>query len=163
MALDRWLALVILLICLAYGYAAYFTMDALLPPIMKRSPIWPSSFPKVLAIGGILLSLGILLGLEKAAGKPDATDINLSRLREYKVGQAILLLVLMVAYALLLRPFGFLASTFLFLTVGSFILGERRYGVMVLVAAIAAGTVWYLVDVVLGIFLSPFPFFLSGG
>ncbi len=66
MALDRWLALVILLICLAYGYAAYFTMDALLPPIMKRSPIWPSSFPKVLVIGGILLSLSILLGLEKS-------------------------------------------------------------------------------------------------
>nr|WP_319383242.1 tripartite tricarboxylate transporter TctB family protein [uncultured Roseibium sp.] len=163
MALDRWLALVILLICLAYGYAAYFTMDALLPPIMKRSPIWPSSFPKVLVIGGILLSLSVLLGLEKSPEKKDAADINLSRLHEYKVGQAVLLLALMVAYALLLRPLGFLASTFLFLTVGSFILGERRYVMMGLVGAIAAGTVWYLVDVVLGIFLSPFPFFVSGG
>ncbi|WP_298986452.1 tripartite tricarboxylate transporter TctB family protein [uncultured Roseibium sp.] len=163
MALDRWLALVILLICLAYGYAAYFTMDALLPPIMQRSPIWPSSFPKVLAIGGILLSLSILLGLEKSPDKKDAADINLSRLHEYKVGQAVLLLGLMVAYALLLRPLGFLTSTFLFLTVGSYILGERRYVMMIVVAAIAAGSVWYLVDVVLGIFLSPFPSFLIGG
>ncbi|MBX2804369.1 MAG: tripartite tricarboxylate transporter TctB family protein [Hyphomicrobiales bacterium] len=163
MALDRWLALVILLICLAYSYTAYFTMDALLPPIMKSSPIWPSSFPKVLAIGGILLSLSILLGLEKTPGKKDAADINLARLGEYKVGQAVVLLALMVAYALLLRPLGFLASTFLFLTCGSFILGERRYLVMIAIAAVAAGTVWYLVDEVLGIFLSPFPSFLNGG
>lgn len=163
MALDRWLALVILLICLAYGYAAFFTMDASLPPIMKRSPIWPSSFPKVLAVGAILLSLTVLLGFEKSPAKTEAADINLSRLHEYKVGQAILLLCLMVAYALLLRPLGFLLSTFLFLSVGSFILGERRFVLMAVVAAVAAGTVWYLVDVVLGIFLSPFPSMLSGG
>lgn len=163
MALDRWLALVILLICLAYGYAAFFTMDASLPPIMKRSPIWPSSFPKVLAVGAILLSLTVLLGFEKSPAKTEAADINLSRLHEYKVGQAILLLGLMVAYALLLRPLGFLLSTFLFLSVGSFILGERRFVLMAVVAAVAAGTVWYLVDVVLGIFLSPFPSMLSGG
>ncbi|MEM1005620.1 MAG: tripartite tricarboxylate transporter TctB family protein, partial [Pseudomonadota bacterium] len=27
MALDRWIALVLLGVCLAYGYAAWFTMD----------------------------------------------------------------------------------------------------------------------------------------
>ena len=162
MALDRWIAFVILLICLAYGYAAYFTMDELVPPIMRRSPIWPSSFPKVLAIGGTFLSLVILLRLEKSPGKRDAADINLSRLGDYKIGQALLLIGLMVAYAFLLRPLGFLASTFLFLSIGSFILGERRFVVMAVASAIAAGFVWYLVDEVLGIFLTPFPAFMAG-
>lgn len=161
MALDRWIALVILLICLAYGYAAFFTMDDLLPPIMRRSPIWPSSFPKVLVIGAILMALSIILGLEKTPEKEKPADINLAKLHEYKVGQAVMLLALMVAYALLLRPLGFLASTFLFLSIGSFILGERRYVLMAVVGGIAAGVVWYLVDVVLGIFLSPFPGFLT--
>ena len=163
MALDRWIAFVILLVCLAYGYAAYFTMDELVPPIMRRSPIWPSSFPKVLAIGGAFLSLVILLRLEKSPGKRDAADINLSRLGDYKIGQALLLIGLMVAYAFLLRPLGFLASTFLFLSIGSFILGERRFVVMAVASAIAAGFVWYLVDEVLGIFLTPFPAFMVGG
>ncbi len=162
MAIDRWIAFVILLLCIAYGYGAFFTMDGLLPPIMQRRPIWPSTFPKVLVCGGILFSLIILLGLEKAPAKEDATDINLSRLGDYNFGQAILLLVLMIAYALLLRPLGFLASTFLFLTVGSFILGERRFLLMAIVSAIAAGFIWYLVDSVLGIFLRPLPFFLMG-
>lgn len=163
MAIDRWIALVILLLCLAYGYAAYFTMDELLPPIMKQRPIWPSTFPKVLAAGGILLSLCIILGIEKTQEKKDATDINLSRLSEYKVSQAVLLLCLMAAYALLLRPLGFLAATFLFLSGGNYILGERRFLLMAIVSAIAAGFVWYLVDAVLGIYLSPMPFFLSRG
>ena len=162
MALDRWIAFVILLVCLAYGYAAYFTMDELVPPIMRRSPIWPSSFPKVLAIGGTFLSLVILLRLEKSPGKRDAADINLSRLGDYKIGQALLLIGLMVAYAFLLRPLGFLASTFLFLSIGSFILGERRFVVMAVASAIAAGFVWYLVDEVLGIFLTPLPAFMAG-
>jgi len=161
MALDRWIALALFFVCVLYGYSAYFLMDDLLPPIMRRSPIWPSSFPKVLAVGGVLMSLSVLFNLERSAEQPPS-DINLSRLWEYNVGQAVLLLGLMVLYAILLRPFGFLGSTFLFLVGGSLILGERRFGLMALVAAIAAGTVWYLVDAVLGIFLSPFPFFLMG-
>lgn len=163
MALDRWIAFVILLICLAYGYTAYFTMDAQLPPIMRRADVWPSSFPKVLSVGAILLSLAILLGLEKSEGKDDATDITFARLGEYKFGQALMLLGLMVAYALLLRSLGFLVSTFLFLTIGSFILGERRFVIMVIVAVLATGSIWYLVEEVLGIFLSPLPSFMNGG
>jgi hypothetical protein len=65
MALDRWVALVLLGICLTYGYTAWFMMDSTLPPIMKRLAVWPSSFPKVLSIAGIILSLIVVLGLEK--------------------------------------------------------------------------------------------------
>ncbi|MEM9603763.1 MAG: tripartite tricarboxylate transporter TctB family protein [Pseudomonadota bacterium] len=160
MTLDRWIAIVILVVCLAYGYTAFFAMDDLLPPIMRRSPIWPSSFPKVLAVGGILLSLAIIFGVEKNAGTAQS-DIDLNRLGQYKVGQALLLLGLMVAYAQLLRPLGFLAATFAFLFIGSYLLGERRYLLMATVSAVAAGFIWYLVNEVLGIFLSPLPLFLS--
>ncbi len=163
MALDRWIAFIILLICLAYGYTAYFAMDDLLPPILKRSPVWPSSFPKVLSVGAIALALIIVLGLEKAPEKDKTGEITLSNLKQYNYGQALILIGLMIAYALLLRPLGFLASTFLFLVLGSFALGERRYVVMAVVSAIAAGGIWYLVDSVLGIFLRPLPLMMTGG
>ena len=163
MALDRWIAFVVLLVCLAYGYTAYFAMDDLLPPIMRRSPVWPSTFPKVLAVGGVLLSLLILLGIEKSPKKTEAADIHRSRLGDYKVGQAILLIGLMVAYALLLRPAGFLPATAGFLVAGAFVLGERKLHIMLPVAAGAAGVVWYLVQEVLGIFLSPWPAILTNG
>lgn len=161
MALDRWIALIILGVCLAYGYAAYFTMDAGLPPFMQRNPIWPSTFPKVLSVLAILTSLVILLGLEKAPDSTKEPDIDYRRLGDYNLGQALALLGLMVAYALLLRPAGFLLSTVGFLTLGAAVLGERKFLVLIPVAAVATGVVWYLVQEVLGIFLRPWPFFLG--
>ena len=163
MALDRWIALVILLICLAYGYAAFFTMDAGLPPFMQRNPIWPSTFPKVLSVLGIAAALIILLGLEQN-GKPrdeNPSVIVYRRLKEFKLAQAGALLALMVAYAMMLRPAGFVIATVVFLVGGSAILGERKWHIMIPVALIATGVVWWLVQVVLGIFLRPMPAFMG--
>ncbi len=160
MALDRWIALVLLGICLVYGYTAWFTMDDALAPFMRRNPIWPSTFPKVLSVLGIAFCLIILLGLEK--GEQKIGDIDYRRLWDYNLGQALLLLALMVAYALLLRPAGFLLATSGFLIAGSLILGERRWLLTIVIAAIATGVVWYLVQQVLGIFLRPLPVFMGG-
>ena len=159
MALDRWVALVLLGICLIYGYTAWFMMDGALPPIMKRLAVWPSSFPKVLSIAGIILSSVVLLGVEK--GEEKVGDIDYRRLHEYKLGQALVLLGLMVAYAILLRPAGFLLATSGFLIGGSMILGERRWFVMIVVSTIATFGIWYLVQEVLGIFLRPLPYFMG--
>jgi len=121
--------------------------------------VWPSSFPKVLSIAGIILSLIVLLGIEK--GEVKLGSIDYRRLHEYKLGPALALLGLMVAYAILLRPVGFLLATSGFLIGGSVILGERRWVVMILVSAIATVGIWYLVQEVLGIFLRPLPFFMG--
>ena len=157
MALDRWIALIFVTLCFIYGYAAFFTMDQLLPPFMQRNPIWPSSFPKVLSVLGIIAGSVVLLGLEKP--DPNAAD-SAPEINEYKLGQALGLLALMAAYALMLRPLGFLLATVGFLAGGGVILGERKFHILIPVAALAAGVVWYLVQQVLGIFLSPLPSFL---
>ena len=54
MTLDRWIAFVFLLFCLIYGYTAFFVMDDQLAPFLKNNPVWPSTFPKVLSVGGII-------------------------------------------------------------------------------------------------------------
>ncbi len=160
MSLDRWVALGVLLLCAVYGYTAWFQMDELLPPIMQRNPIWPSTFPKVLSILGIIFALVVVLNLEKEEAKdPSAMEINYMRLTDYNLGQALGLLGLMVVYAFALRPVGFLASTFLFLFLGGYILGERKFILMTITSGLAAGIVWYLVEQVLGIFLRPLPIF----
>ena len=160
MALDRWIAMVILCIALVYGYTAFFSMDQTLPPFMQRNPIWPSTFPKVLSVLAILTSLVILVGLEKPSGEEKEKDIDYRRLGDYNLGQALTLLGLLVAYALLLRPAGFLLSTSGFLILGAVVLGERKFHILIPVAALATGIVWYLVEVVLGIFLRPWPAFI---
>lgn len=160
MALDRWIAFVILCIAIIYAYAAFFTMDQLLPPFMQRNPIWPSTFPKVLSVLAIATALVILLGIEKAPPKDKEPDIDYRRLGDYHLLPALALLGLMVAYALLLRPAGFLLATVGFLTAGAVVLGERKFHILIPVACLATGVVWYLVEQVLGIFLRPLPFFL---
>lgn len=159
MALDRWIAFVLLSICIVYGYAAWFTMDGNLAPFMRRNPVWPSSFPKILSILGIVASFIILMGFEKSEEK--IGEIDHRRLGDYFLGQAVLLMGLMVVYALCLRPLGFLFSTSAFLILGSFILGERKWHIMIPVAFVATGSVWYLVQEVLGIFLRPLPMFMG--
>ena len=160
MALDRWIALILLGLCLAYGYTAWFTMDSSLAPFMKRNPIWPSTFPKVLSILGTIACLIILTGIETTEIRE--AEIDYRRLHEYKLGQAVMLLALMVAYALCLRPVGFIISTTAFLFLGAFILGERKWILMASVAIIATMIVWYLVQEVLGIYMRPLPSLLGG-
>ena len=161
MTLDRWVALVILVIACIYGYAAFFTMDHLLPPIMRNNPVWPSTFPKVIAAASIIVSFVIVIGLEKSAKGSDASGIDYKKLKDYNYGQTLALLGLMVAYALLLRPAGFIAATSGFLIIGAVILGERKFHFLVPIAVAATFGVWYLVQEVLGIFLRPWPFFLG--
>ena len=161
MTLDRWIALVILTIACIYGYAAYFTMDHLLPPIMRNTPVWPSTFPKVIAVASIIVSFVIVIGLEKSAKGSDASGIDYRNLKDYNYGQTLALLGLMIIYALALRPAGFIISTSVFLIAGATILGERKFLWLVPIAVIATFGVWYLVQEVLGIFLRPWPFFLG--
>ncbi len=158
MALDRWIALAFITLCCVYGYATFFTMDDQLPPILRRNPVWPSTFPKILTILGLIVGFIILFGAKRASGetKKDGA-IDLTRLGDYKIGQALALIALMVAYALMLRPMGFVGATVGFLLIGSLILGERRFHILIPVAVIAAGSIWYLVQEVLGIFLRPWP------
>lgn len=163
MTLNRWIAAIFLIICLVYGYTAYFTMDAQLPPFMKQSPMWPSSFPKVLAALGVLFSFIILLTPAARDHKPGADDINYRRLGDYHLGQAVGLLGLMVLYALCLRPIGFLISTVGFLVISGFLLGERKFHIMIPIALVTAVPIWYLVQQVLGIYLRPLPWFFGQG
>ena len=159
MALDRWIALAFLLLCLVYGYTAWFMMDGSLPPFMRRNPVWPSTFPKVLSILGALVAIVVLV-TQGPPAPPKDDEIDYRRLGDYKITQAIGLILLMVAYAAVLRPLGFIPATVLFLTLGAVILGERKFHILLPVSAVAAGGLWYVVEQVLGIFLRPWPAFL---
>ncbi len=161
MNLERAIALIFVTVCLVYGYTAFVVMEASLLPFERNMTFLPNVLPKWLSVLGVLVGLAVLIQSGPGRrGEADPDGIDAGNLRQYKLGQAILLLVLMTAYALLLRPAGFVLTTTLFLALGAAILGERRYAVLVPVSVLAAWMVWYLVQEVLGIFLRPWPWFL---
>ena len=158
MALDKWIAVIFMAIALVYGYAA-FTYPLL--PFERNMAFLPSSMPMVLSVLAIVLSLIIILAPRPKGTKDEPGDINLSSLREYKIGQASALIGAMLVYAVALRPIGFIAATILFLFVTSWILGERKVLIMGISSAVGALFIWYLVQELLGVFLRPLPWFLS--
>ena len=160
MALDRWIALVFVLIFLIYGYTAFFGMDHLLAPIMRRNPVWPSTFPKILSVSGLIISMVVLLNFEKSSNVI-GDDMSLSKWRQYKLLDAVLLVLGMIFYAVFLRNLGFIAATFLFLFLGGVLLGERRYLLSLVISATSSYGIWYLVDSVLGIYMTPYPQFVK--
>lgn len=161
MTLERAIAGIFVVVCLVYGYTAFVVMEAGLLPFERNMTFLPNVLPKWLSVIGAVVGAAVLVQSGPGADaevEPDGIDVR--RLRQYKLGQAVLLLVLMVAYALLLRPVGFVATTTLFLVLASAALGERRFAVLVPVSVLAAFLIWCLVQQVLGIFLRPWPWFV---
>ncbi len=161
MTLDRAIAFAFLLLCMVYSYTAFVTMEASLLPFELNMSFLPNTLPKWLGIAGMITALAVIVNAEPAATrKIQSGEIDYRQLHKYKLGQAITLMLSMVAYALLLRSLGFIASTTLFLAGGSYILGERKFHIMIPIAVFASFSIWYLVQELLGIFLRPWPGFL---
>lgn len=160
MRLDKWIAVLFLLGGLIYGYAA---LNYPLLPFERNMSFLPNTLPIALSVLAIIISLFIIVAPVKTGD--DEADvlggIDLARLRDYKIGQAAMLIGVMILYALALRPVGFLVSTTLFLTGAGYVLGERKFHIMIPVALVGAAVIWALVDLVLGIFLRPLPMFLA--
>ena len=158
MALDRWVAILLLAISLVYGYAAYHYP---LLPFERNMVFLPNTLPMALSVLAVIVALIIVISPRPAKDADELGDVDLRRLREFKIAQTLGLVGAMVLYALLLRSIGFLTATALFIAGTSIILGERKFHVLVPIALVTSVAVWYLVQETLGIFLRPWPAFLS--
>ena len=158
MALDKWIAALFLVGAVIYGYAA-FTYPLL--PFERNASFLPSTLPMGLAVAAAVLSIVILVTPKVREDGEALGDLDLEKLRDYRFDQAAMLIGAMILYALALRPIGFVASTTVFLVGTGYILGERKFHIMIPVALAGAGVVWFLVQETLGIFLKPLPWFLD--
>ena len=152
MRLDRWIALVFLVIALIYGFTA-FNFPIL--PFERGMAFLPNTLPKVLSVLAAAVSVFILVSPNK-----EASVISMAEVRAFNLSQATGLAVCMVAYALVLRPVGFITATTLFIVSAGAILGERKLLLLIPIALTMALVIWYLVQQLLGIFLSPWPRFI---
>lgn len=158
MALDRLIALIFLVIAIVYGIAAF---NYPLLPFEKHLPVLPNTLPKALSVIAALISLFILIMPTRSVPEPgvDSTESQPATAKTY--AQTGALVLTMVAYALLLRPVGFIIATTSFIAGASILLGERKFVLIIPVALATAFAIWWLVDQLLGIFLKPWPGFIG--
>lgn len=158
MALDRWIALIFLVISLIYGYAAFHYP---LLPFERGMAFLPNTQPMALSVLGVVVALVILFSRKAPTDDEDLGSIDLDEVRQFKIGQTLGLVVAMILYALLLRPIGFIAATSLFIAGCSIALGERKFHVLIPIAVLTAVVIWYLVQETLGIYMRPWPWFIN--
>ena len=163
MNLDRGVALCILVFSMVYAWLA---LGYELLPFERHQAFKPNTMPIGLSIMGIALSLAVLLvPSRKDSSVVDESVVDISAHesgnQQFDRVRPVILVLLMIIYAMVLRPLGFIGSTSLFLIVSSMVLGERKFHVLVPVAWGGAIFIWYLVQEVLGIFLNPWPMWLG--
>ncbi|MEL6297171.1 MAG: tripartite tricarboxylate transporter TctB family protein [Pseudomonadota bacterium] len=159
MTLERGIAVLFLAFCVAYGYTAFVTMQNDLLPFELNMSFLPNTLPKALSVVGAICASFVIFG-GRAPGDEPKQQVP-DGLKAPNVIQAVALLGAMVAYALLLRPLGFIAATSLFIVGCAILLGERKVIRLVAIAVIASFVVWYLVEELLEIVLRPWPWFIE--
>ena len=152
--IDRYIALALLAFSVGYGYLAW--VHPLLP-FEARMPFKPNTMPLGLAALGILFSSLLLL-----MPNSDGPSKDVDGWRSFAWKETALLIGLAIAYAIVLRPFGFIVSTTLFIILSSRVLGETNIIRSITTGIITSGLIWYLVDEVLGIYLVAIPAIFGG-
>tara|TARA_B100001027_G_scaffold145566_1_gene101704 strand:- start:6850 stop:7350 length:501 start_codon:yes stop_codon:yes gene_type:complete len=159
--LEKFLALIILIICILYAYTSFITMQANLLPFEKNMTVLPNSLPKVISIFGIIISTFLILKKEEHNSEENISSINLKNVFNFYYGKALSIILLMIIYTLCLRPVGFILSSVLFLFLASFILGERSFIKLTIICLLGTSIIWLLLEKVLGIYMRPFPYILQ--
>lgn len=159
--LEKFLALIILIICILYAYTSFITMQANLLPFEKNMTVLPNSLPKVISIFGIIISTFLILKKEEHNSEENVSLINLKNVFNFYYGKALSIILLMIIYTLCLRPVGFILSSVLFLFLASFILGERSFTKLTIICLSGTSIIWLLLEKVLGIYMRPFPYILQ--
>ena len=147
MGRDRAVALLLLAFSLAYGWQA-----GAIPvlPFQAQGIMTARTMPYVLAAAGAIISF-LMLVLPSKNGDDKIPLSVFWRGLDWK--SAGLILVAVAVYGALIRPVGFVASTFAFLCVCSLILGERRPLMLAAVHIPATLGFWLVMTQLLGLTL----------
>lgn len=145
---DRIGALVLLAFSIGYGILLF---QIPLLPFQRTAAFTAQTLPKALSILGIVLSL-ILLVTSKNRDMPDVKGYNWLN--------GAMICGLMLTYGFTVRPVGFIISTGLFLILCEYVLGERRWKILVFSTMPVVLFFWFLMNEVLGVYVAPLPEFI---
>lgn len=144
---DAFAALGFLAFSLAYGWQ---TQQIEMFAWQAAEPFTPRTYPTLLAGVGVVLSV---IQLIKALSRTQ--EVEESSWRGFDWGRVALLVVAMVVYGAIFTPVGFLVSTALFLAAGYYILGERRWLVVLGASVVVSVGFWAIMTQLLGLYLAP--------
>lgn len=157
MAREKVGALLILLFSISYGLLA---TQIPLTFLAQQEIFTPRTMPYALAVLGVFFSFLILV-------LPTVDPAGKKSLQEETAGMdwatAILLIASMLIYGLTMKWLGFILASILFLSVGFWILGERRIKLMIFTAIPLVFILWGIMSILLGVYIAPGEIFYKLG
>ncbi|MGH1440566.1 MAG: tripartite tricarboxylate transporter TctB family protein [Cellvibrionaceae bacterium] len=142
---DRVGGLIFLFFSIAYGY---YARQVLLMPGDISQAFNAQTLPNALSIAGVVLSIALLVTAK--TGFENRIDLV-----GYQFSLVLKLLVLIVAFAIILKWLGFILSTIVFLVGGFWALGEKSIKRMLIVAIPFAICTWFILAKLLEVYLAP--------
>ena len=130
---DRLFGAALLLVAIGYALIAFLRIEA----PFQYDPLGPETWPRILGLACIAC-LGYVIA------RPEVDGLDLDRRTVLRLA---LLVALLLGYAWLYEPIGFIPSTFLFCTALALMLGARLH--FALIFGAATGVVGYFVCTVL--------------
>jgi putative tricarboxylic transport membrane protein len=126
---DSLAALLIAAVCIAYLRGAQGFQSPLV-----ADPLGPSAFPMILGWSGLLLAAAQIIlawtGRRSPGERPD---------KSIQILKPLLLFALLVVYALVLEPAGYILATFAFVIISFLMLGEPLWRGGLIAAAFSTG------------------------
>ncbi len=111
-----------------------------------------STFPFYIGLGGIIISLLILV---LSFVKKDSDFLSMEYLRKLDFKTTISFVAAMIFYGFTIRTLGFIISTIIFLTIGFLLLKEKNIKRILLISAGVSIGFYLLLNNVLGVYIDP--------
>ena len=146
MILEKW---VFVTLTFFFGCYIFLTGDIYLDFWERDDSFNARTIPYLVGSIGLACSAVLLYSLIWA-NKPASTYLGITPM----VKRIIWLIILVVVYISLLEILGFIPSSVLFLTVSTYLLGERRMGLLLITGIVIPLSLWGILTF-LGIYLSP--------
>jgi putative tricarboxylic transport membrane protein len=119
------------------GIGVFYLFEGFsLPPAAIGDPLGPLTFPTILGVS--LVGCGVYL---VARPGPRTTQPILVR---NSFQQVLILFALLILYSASISWMGYLISTFLFVLIGAFLMGERSWAKGILISAVFSTGVFFL-------------------
>jgi putative tricarboxylic transport membrane protein len=123
-----------LIIC---GIGVFYLFEGFsLPPAVIGDPLGPLTFPTILGVS--IVACGVYL-----AAKPGPRTTQPVLVRN-SFQQVLILFTLLILYSVSISWMGYLISTFLFVLIGAFLMGERSWAKGILISAVFSTAVFLL-------------------
>ena len=134
---DSLAALLIAAVCIAYLRGAQGFQSPLV-----ADPLGPSAFPIILGWSGLILAAAQIILAWTGRGSPgERSEISLQILKP------LALFALLVVYALVLEPAGYILATFAFVIISFLMLGEPLWRGGLIAAGFSAGFYYLFVKI----------------